>query len=109
MNRTELHACLNLPKHALTCLPLLLLCKIHDSEMQANCAQLTQTGLCAPYCSSFFIQTWEKTVPLTDMNSEQNSPKLYLSNQFRNNMFHSQIRIRNKAVLSFPFENKMFH
>ena len=101
MNRTELHACLNLPKHALTCLPLLLLCKIHDSEMQQIVLNLPK--------QVFSIQTWEKTVPLTDMNSEQNSPKLYLSNQFENNMFHSQIRIRNKAVLSFPFENKMFH
>ena len=57
-------------------------------------------GPCEPYCLSSFIQTWEQTVPLPDKNSEQNSPKLYLINQFGNNMFHSQIRTGNKAVLS---------
>ena len=64
----------NLPKHALAFPRSLLLCKIHDSEIQPK---LAQAGLYVPlYVNSEQNSPnsliWEQCVPLAVDNSEQN-------------------------------------
>ena len=70
----ELHIYLHLPRHALTCPSSLLLCKIHDGKMQANLPK--QVRACPVVCfikKDFLI--WEQSLPFTDRNSGQISPK----------------------------------
>ena len=91
-NKWTAYICLYLPRHALTCLPSLLLCKIHDSKMQLNLPK--QVCPCPIVCfikkdtliwkqnrnawNLFLNQQYEirePCVPFTDRNLEQNSPK----------------------------------
>ena len=66
-------------------------------------------------CSTHKIRTRNKTV-LSDQfgNNMFHSQigtrnKTVPNDQFGNNVFHAQIRTRNKTVLIYQFENTMFH
>ena len=83
--QTYIH--LYFPRHALTCPPSLLLCKIHDSTMQPN---LPKQVFARPIAC--FIEKDSLT-----------------NHQFRNDMFHSQIGTRNETLLNVQLWNKLFH
>ena len=102
-NKGTAYICLYLPRHALTCPPSLLLCKIHGSWMQPN---LPKQG-----CARPIVCIIKKDTLTWDHIAMQNKmvPNAFPSHQFRNNMFHSEIGTRNKRVLNGQFGNNVFH
>ena len=101
--QTKEYICLYLPRHALTCPPSLLLCKIHGSWMQPN---VPKQG-----CTHPIVCIIEKDTLTWDHIAMQNKmvPNAFPSHQFGNNMFHLEIGTRNKRVLNGPFGNNVFH
>ena len=103
-NKGTAYICLYLPRHALTCPPSLLLCKIHDSSMQPN---LPKHGCARPTVCIIETKdtlTWDHIAVRNKMVTN-----VFLNRQFRNNMFHSEIGTRNKTVLIDQFGNSVFH
>ena len=97
-NKGTAYICLYLPRHALTCPPSLLLCKIHDSSMQPN---LPKHGCARPTVCIIETKdtlTWDHIAVRNKMVTN-----VFLNRQFRNNMFHSEIGTRNKTVLDGQF------